>query len=282
MAFINFNGKLIEENQPIVDANSRGLRFGDGLFETLKYKNGHLVLIDEHLARLWNGMKAFQFDIPKLMTPDKLESEIIALVKKNKLSAARIRMTVFRGHGGLFDPQNHTPSYLLQASALPETNGDWNENGLHLCIYKDARKSADAFSSFKHNNFLPYLMGALFAKKEKCNDALILNNNHFICDSTIANVFMIKDGSIFTPPLHDGCIAGIMRSFVIQWLQEHQFDIKEKTISENELLEADEIFLTNSIYNIRWASAIAQQPLRCTISRQIFNAIKQTNPDVFC
>ena len=83
MNFFNFNGKIFSEGTAVIGADNRGLRYGDGLFETLKMKNGQLILEDEHFARLWNGMKVLQFDIPKQFTSDKLQDEMALLIKKN-------------------------------------------------------------------------------------------------------------------------------------------------------------------------------------------------------
>jgi branched-chain amino acid aminotransferase len=90
MAFINCNGKIVDDSTPIIDAQNRGFKYGDGLFETFKFKNNQLILLDEHLARLWNGMRLFEFQIPKLFNPDFLESQILQLIQKNKLKNQRI------------------------------------------------------------------------------------------------------------------------------------------------------------------------------------------------
>ncbi len=282
MAFINYNGKFIDGSNPIIQANNRGFRFGDGIFETMKLKKGKIIFLDEHLSRLWQGLKRFQFDLPKLFTPDYLESQILALVQKNKHSAARIRLTVFRGNGGLYDPENLYPNFIIESWDLPETNGDLNENGLQCILFKDALKSIDLYSNLKHNNYLPYLMGAIQAKKMKCNDAIIFNSNFNICDSTIANVFLIKENIIYTPALSEGCIAGVMREFIINELRKNNFNVVEQTISERELANADEVFLTNSIYNMRWVSAIDSFNYQNKMTREIYHLLKQTNPQEFC
>jgi branched-chain amino acid aminotransferase len=282
MAFINYNGKFIDDSNPIIQANNRGFRFGDGVFETMKFKKGKIIFLDEHLSRLWQGLKRFQFDLPKLFTPDYLESQILALIQKNKHSNARIRLTVFRGNGGLYDPENLHPNFIIESWNLPETNGDLNENGLQCILFKDALKSVDTYSNLKHNNYLPYLMGALQAKKIKCNDAIIFNANLNICDSTIANVFLIKENIIYTPALSEGCIAGIMREFVINELRKNNFNVVEQTITETDLANADEVFLTNSIYNMRWVSAIDSFNYQNKMTREIYHLLKQTNPQEFC
>ncbi|HMI79616.1 MAG TPA: aminotransferase class IV, partial [Ferruginibacter sp.] len=219
MEYFNFNGKIYPNGSAVIGENNRGLRYGDGLFETMKSVHGQVHFIDEHFARLWRGMGLLQFNIPKLFSPDLLEEQILALVKKNMHhKTARIRLTVFRGNGGLYDDIDHKPNYLIQTWALPDDSGSWNSNGLVLGIYNDVKKSCDILSNLKHNNFLPYTMAALFAKKQKWNDAVLLNDSGRICDTTIANIFLIKDEIIHTPSLTEGCIAGIMRKNILQHL----------------------------------------------------------------
>ena len=254
MNYFNYNGKVLPENELIIGPTNRGLRYGDGIFETIKFKNGNLILGNEHFARLWKGMQMLQFDIPKHLSPEKLQAEIFQVVKKNRLDPARIRLTVIRGDGGIYDPKNHNPHYIIEAIKLPEDNGPLNVNGLQICLFEDAVKGIDAFSNLKTNNYLPYFMGAMFAKKQQCNDAVILNNKGNICDSTIANIFLIKGENIYTPALAEGCIAGVMRKWIINNVGEFNFKVFEAAITKEDLLNADEVFLSNSIYNIRWVA----------------------------
>jgi branched-chain amino acid aminotransferase len=256
MSYINYNGKIIADNENIITAQNRGLRYGDGIFETIKLKNGNLILSNEHFARLWKGMQLLKFEIPKLFSPEKLETEILSLAAKNKLTSARVRLTIIRGEGGIFDAKNHTPNYIIEAIALPEDNGILNSNGLQLCFYEAAKKSMDTFSNCKTNNYLPYFMGALFAKENQCNDAIILNSEGRVCDSTIANIFYIKENAVYTPALTEGCVAGVMRKFLIDKIRVLGFTVNESVITKNDLLEADEVFLSNSIYNVRWVGGI--------------------------
>ena len=193
MRFFNYNGKYYEEGIPVLNPASRAFRYGDGLFETIKFKNKEFILLENHLERLWEGMHLLQFDKPKLFTKQYLADELANLVNKNKDNSARIRLTVFRAEGGLYDAVHHHPQFIIQSLPLLTDTEILNSNGLQVCIYKDALKSCDAFSNIKHNNYLPYFMGALFAQANHCNDAIILNNHLRICDSTIANIFIVKN-----------------------------------------------------------------------------------------
>ncbi|MBK6380201.1 MAG: aminotransferase class IV [Chitinophagaceae bacterium] len=278
MEYFIFNGKLLKAESGIIGPDSRGLRFGDGLFETIKSINGQLEYIDEHFARLWKGLQVLQFTIPKQFTPDYLEQEIQTLLKKNGHGKmARVRLTVFRGNGGLYDTTDHKPNYLVQSWALPDETGSWNSNGLVLGVYTDIKKSCDILSNLKHNNFLPYALAALHAKKEKWNDAVLLNTDGRLCDTTIANIFLIKDEVIYTPALAEGCIAGVMRRNLIEKLTAGGYKLVEDKLSVDELLYADEVFLTNSIYNMRWVQSVGDKKYSNAQTQKIYAAFFSTN-----
>ncbi|MBP6022453.1 aminotransferase class IV [Ferruginibacter sp.] len=277
MASFNFNGKIYKEETPVIGADSRGLRYGDGLFETIKMKEGQLIMEDQHFARLWKGMQVLQFVIPKHFNADKLLEEIVLLAKKNgHEKAARIRITIFRGDGGLYDAADHFPNYIIQTWALPEGNGEWNSNGLVVGIYDEVKKSCDVLSNLKHNNYLPYVMAALKAKKEKWNDAVLLNSYGRVCDATIANIFLVKNEIIYTPALSEGCVAGVLREYLIRQLRDCDFTCIEKEITIEELLAADEVFLTNSIYNMRWVQRINDTEFTNTVTQKIYAAVTPT------
>lgn len=277
MNYFNYNGKIYKEFSLVIGADNRGLRYGDGLFETIKMKDGTLFFEDEHFARLWKGLAVLQFDIPKHFTIERLQEETKALAKRNgHEAAARIRINIVRGDGGLYDAKNHKPNYIIQTWPLAPGNGELNSNGLVLGIYRDARKSCDLLSNLKHNNYLPYVMAALQAKQEKWNDAIVLNTDGRICDTTIANIFIIKNEVVSTPPLSEGCVAGVMRKVVIKHLLEENWQIIEQGISTIDILSADEIFLTNSIGNIKSVQRIEEVTYRNILTQKIFNTISST------
>lgn len=282
MSYINFNGKLLPDDTALVTANNRGLRYGDGLFETLLFKKNQFILPGEHLDRLWNGLELMQFDLPKLFTKNFLLKELLSLVAKNKHSPARVRLQIIRGNGGLYDAENMQPGYIIQSWQLPEEVGQLNTNGLQVCIYKDGLKPCDAFSNLKHNNYLPYFMGALHAKKEKCNDAIILNQHGNICDSTIANIFIIKENVVYTPALSEGCVAGTRRQFLINELRTAGFKVEETSVSTAALLKADEIFLSNTIYPIKWVGRIGDHTFSNKRVLRINDLFRRTFPHIFC
>lgn len=277
MGYFNFNGKILADGTAVFGSDSRALRYGDGLFETMKMSNGRIELVDEHFGRLWKGMQVLQFDIPKHFSPEVLQEQIAAVIKRNGYaSGVRIRLSILRGDGGLFDAKNHAPNYIIQCWPLPESNGSWNTNGLVAGIYPDVKKSCDILSNIKHNNYLPYVMASLHAKTNKWNDALLLNTSGNICDSCIANIFLVKDEHIFTPSLGEGCVAGVMRLSLLRFLKENNWQVTEKAVSRAELAAADEVFFTNSMYNIRWVQSVDEHTYGNAITQKIYAAFVPT------
>ena len=246
MEFVIISGNILEKTGAGLSPDDHSYRYGDGLFETMKISNGNILLEEYHFERLFSGLATLKFKIPALFTKQRIGEQVKELCKKNNTEgSARVRLSVSRGNGGLYDCDNKF-SYLIETWPLDQKGV--NENGLIIDIYPEARKSIDIFSNLKSANYLPYVMAAIWAKENKLNDALILNQHDRICDSTIGNVFWIKNDKIFTPPLNEGGVAGVMRKKIFN-LRE---DIKEKKMTENDLLNADEVFLTNAITGIRW------------------------------
>ena len=276
MGHFNYNGKFYKENIPIIGASNRGLRYGYGLFETFKCINGELVLLDEHFARLWKGMNLLQFEIPRHLTPGKLQDEIILLTKKNGHNkGARIRLSIIAGNGGLYDADSYFPDYIIETWVLgDDQKANLNSNGLVLGVYKEVKKCRDILSNLKHNNYLPQVLAALQAKKQKWNDAVILNSEGRICESTIANIFLIKNGKVFTPSLEEGCVAGIIRKKIIQQLSSGIWKPEETQLQLEDLFNADEIFLSNSINEIRWVKSVGDFTYVNTVTQQIYKSFQ--------
>ena len=248
-----FNGVMMDAEKPVITVDNRSFRYGDGCFETMKAVKGKIIHANEHFKRFFTSLELLQFDKPNYLNAAYLSEHIIKLLAQNKhQQTARIRLTLFRGNGGLYDAENHFPNYCIQTWNLNVANNELNENGLVIDVYKDARKVCDAFSHLKSNNYLPYVMAALWAKKNHLNDALLLNPFDKIADATIANIFMVKDGIIKTPAITEGGVNGVMKNYLLQCMRKENMPVEECSIAVEDVLQAQEVFLTNSVYGIKW------------------------------
>ncbi len=272
MNFVIINGSLVKTEAAGLSVDDHSYRYGDGLFETLRIEKGIILFKKDHFERLFSGLKILKFNVPVLFSEQRIEKEIIELCKKNNCDElARARLSVSRGNGGLYDCDNKF-SYLIECWPLEKSISDLNENGLLIGIFPDGRKSIDTFSNLKSANYLPYVMAAIWAKEYKLNDSLVLNQHGHICDATIANVFWVKDENIFTPPLNEGCIAGVMRKKILDL----GTVIRESVLTEDTLLNADEVFLTNAIMGIRWVRECQDKVYRNAVTTKIFAKLIQT------
>ena len=247
MNFICLNGKILQADKPALMVDNKSYRYGDGLFETMKVTEKKISLGTYHFERFFSGLKQMDFETPTLFTQEKLEEKILLLCEKNKSAVlGRVRLSVFRGNGGVFEGNNDL-HYVIECWPVDPSVNQLNENGFVIDVYPDARKSCDVFSNIKSANYLPYIMAARYAKENKLNECLVLNIHDRIADGTIANFFLVKDEEIMTPPLSEGCVNGVMR----RWLME-QYQVKETVLTIEDVLSADELFLTNAMYGIRW------------------------------
>lgn len=267
--FFYYNDKLYKQGTPVISANNRSLRYGDGLFETMKVVDGKIILSDYHFERLFTGLQLLQFELPKHFTREYLINKIHELcIKNSHTKAVRIRLTIVRGDGGLYDIENNSPNWIIESWDI-KNEKELNTNGLIIDVYPEIKKSCDNFSNVKSNNFLPYVMAALYAKRNKLNDAVLLNTNNRICDSTIANVFIIKDREVFTPPLSEGWIAGVTRRWLLSCLVDTAFSVTEKEITVEDLEQADELFITNSIFDMKWVQRFRDKVFTNSLTKQI-------------
>ncbi len=270
--FFNYNGSFFEEGHAIISAGNRSLNYGDGIFETMRVENGSIYLGDLHFERLFAGLSKLAFAIPPHFTPNFLENEVRALCDRNGANPARARLLVFPSGRGMYD-DDRKPQFIIEsaeAGRLHETMGA----GLLTGLYRGAVKAFDSFSGFKTNNFLPYSMAALHATGTGLDDCFVLNQHGRVCDSSIANVFVVREGNIFTPPLEDGCIAGVFRKYLLQMDGLH---IRERPLQVEDIMEADEVFLTNSVRGIRSVKKFDDIYYGHTITMDIIRRLEKSN-----
>ncbi len=276
--FISLNGKITPADQPVLQASNRGYRYGDGLFETLKLDKGVILLEDLHFKRLLKGLQLLKFELPKLFSTGKLAEDILHLADKNQVrELGRVRLSVFRGNGGLYDDDRNL-QYLIECWPLAYSFSRLNENGLVIGIYPDACKQVDMVYGLKSASFLPYAMASVFARQNTLKDCLLLNTQGQIADSTIANLFIVKEDHYITPGPEQGAVDGVMRKYLVREMRAAGYSIEEGPVSLEKLAAADEVFLTNAIHGIKWVRQFRDSDYSNSRTAEIYSRIIKTIP----
>lgn len=212
-----------------------------------------------HFDRLTSGMGFLRFSTPPGFTPERLTREILELGTRNgHTRLSRVRLVVFRDQGEIFDPAGPDPHYAIECWPLPEGSNVLNPQGLVIDVFPEGHKACGPLANLKSNNYLLYLLAARHAGERGLDDCLVLNSRETVADTAIANVFYFRDGRCYTPPLSDGGVAGVMRRHLLAVLPAAGYEVEERTVAIDDLLNADEVFLTNAIRGIRWVAAFRE------------------------
>jgi branched-chain amino acid aminotransferase len=274
--FINHNGTFILADQPIVTVNNRSFSYGDGLFETIRITNGKPQFVHEHLQRLLVGAQIFKFQLPPNFNQPFIESIIYELAQKNDIgSDGRARLSLYRNNGGFYAPHDNTISYVLEVFPLEERGYILNQKGYTVDIYPEFKKSQNPLSSVKSANSAMYVLAGIYKAQQGLDECLLQNDKLHIIEAISSNLFAVKNGVLYTSPVLDGCVDGIMRKKVIEIAQDNRIAVYEISIMQHVLLGADELFLTNSINGIRWIVAYKQKRYFNNISKKIVEKLNQ-------
>jgi branched-chain amino acid aminotransferase len=232
------NGRLLPDGMRAIDAADRGLTLGDGLFETLRARAGQPVLAERHFARLREGARLL--DIPILHDEHVLAAEMAELLAASGIAEGALRLTLTRGPAprGVLPPAEPRPTLLMTAAALPPPAGP-----ARLILASVTRRNEHSpLSRLKSLNYLDNILARQEAAARGADDALLLNLRGAVTESSIANLFLVLDGALVTPPLADGVLPGIARGLMIE-----RCGAAERSILPEELARAEAGFLSNSL-----------------------------------
>ncbi|MFO7999658.1 MAG: aminotransferase class IV [Marinilabilia sp.] len=259
--YLILNGHFYETGKPLFSPANRAFRYGDGLFETIRCHQTRPLFFDDHYRRLLRGMSVLQIATSAFPSANVLREHFERLIVRNRIfTDARIRLSVFRREGGLYTPETNNPAWLLEASPVEGKGFHLNTEGLKIGIYDGFPKVWSLIAPFKTLSATPYILAGLHKKENHWDDCLIENQDKKLIESISSNLFWIKDGKLFTPAGSSGCVDGIMRQQVLRFAQQHNIPVNQNTgTTREELLEAEEIFLTNAVNGLKWVVALEEK-----------------------
>lgn len=275
--YVSLNGEIISSAAPVVDVSNRAFRYGDGLFESIRVINGIPCFLENHMSRLLSGMEALRLEKPAGFNLAFLTEHLSKLIKRNGIEeGGRIRLSMFRDSDGFYAPHGNKSGYLIEAQPYPSNFFEFPDGGLDVDIYSEIPKPVNKLSVYKTSNALNYIMASLYAKEKGLDDVLLVSDKGSILEATSSNLFIVSNGVLYTPTLEDGCIGGTMRMNIINIAIANNIKVYECTLTPQNLLAADEVFLTSSVSGIRWVSSYKSKRYYNNTARKLLDLINDT------
>jgi branched-chain amino acid aminotransferase len=246
MRLIYLNGRFVPEEQATVSVFDHGFLYGDGVFEGIRAYDGRVFRLEEHVQRLFDSAQAIMLSIP--LSQKKMCEAILETLRKNNLRNAYIRPIVSRGYGDLgLDPNKcPRPSVIIIAIDWGAMYGDLYEVGLTAISVAVRRNSPDSLPpNIKSLNYLNNILAKIEANVKGGNEAIILDSRGLVSEGSGDNIFVIKEGQIFTPHTISN-LKGITRAAVMELAEIKGNPIQEKEMGLFDLYTADEVFVTGT------------------------------------
>ena len=242
------NGSLVRADQATLSVFDAGFLHGAGLFETMRAYAGKVYRLDQHLDRLAKSAKALS--IPLTTDKNSLRRAVEQTLQANGLSEARLRLTLSRGD--LRRPPDHThpATLVITASAMTPYPAQFYQKGMTVVLSDVKLNSSDPLARHKSSNYLSRLLVLGKAQQLGAGEALWFTELNHLGEGCISNVFLAKDSTLLTPPLEEPILPGITRAAVLELAQADKIPTRQQTLTIDDLLGAEEIFLTNSIMEV--------------------------------
>lgn len=272
--FLNFNSEIIHAENPLLSEQNRGFKYGDSIFDTLKSYKDTIFFLEDHYFRLMSSMRMLRMEIPGNFTLEYYSDQITKTLKANHIDGyGRTRVSVFREKGGLYAPKTHKIGFIIESNDLiPESKETYE-----IELFKDYNINSDQLSNIKTNNRILNVVAGIYADENNFDNCILLNEKKNVVEMINANIFLIKDGSITTPSLSEGCINGIIRKNILSYLKRTKiYKIKETLITPFELLQADEVFISNSIIDIQSITRYRKKNYETKIGKELNTILKKT------
>ena len=249
---IYINGKFVRQDAAKVSVFDHGLLYGDGVFEGIRSYNGLVFRLNEHIDRLYDSARFIMLKIP--LTKLEMINAVIKTLRINNLRDSYIRLVVTRGIGDLgLDPKKcfGAPTIIIIADKIKLYPGKFYKQGLKIIIANTRRNVFEALSpEIKSLNYLNNILAKMEASKAGVEEAIMLNCAGNVAECTGDNIFIVKNGRLFTPPVTAGILKGITRQAVLDIAKKIGIVSAEKIIKTPDLFAADECFLTGTAAEI--------------------------------
>jgi branched-chain amino acid aminotransferase len=241
------NGEFVRKEDATVSVYDHGFLYGDGVFEGIRAYNGRVFKLDEHVERLYDSAKSIMLEIP--MSREEMKRTIVETVRRNGLQDAYIRPVISRGKGDLgIDPRKCArPTVVIIVDHIQLYPERAYLDGLRMITATHRKSRPDALNPrVKSLNYMNQIMARIEANLAGAHEALMLSGDGYVCECSADNIFVVRDGEVWTPPAHLGILKGVTRDTVLELARDLDIPAYEKVFTLHEIYTADEVFLTGT------------------------------------
>ncbi|NIQ00247.1 MAG: hypothetical protein GWM98_07270, partial [Nitrospinaceae bacterium] len=257
---VYLNGRYLPLEEARVSILDRGFNYGDAVFETLRAYGGVIFRLDLHLERFQRGAEGIFLNLPE--TPERLKDIVYETLRRNSCPDAMIRMTLTRGEGvpGKMWASGLSPTLAVHVRPHQPPPEEWYRKGVQISLIPDAAvKFAGLSQQVKSANYLNQILARKTAEDHRSAEAVLLNPGKEVCDGTVSNIFAVRGGELWTPEINAYVLAGITRQTVLDLARDLSIPCHEKTFPAEDLFQADEIFLTNTGWELLPVTRVDEQ-----------------------
>ncbi len=256
------DGAYYPKSQAKVSVFDHGLLYGDGIFEGIRAYDGSVFKLKEHIDRLYRSAHMIMLEIP--ISKEEMIDVVVETLRRNSLKDSYIRLVITRGTGdlGLNPKKCPKPTIICIADTISLHKTGAKDEGVTALISWVKRDPVDATShEIKSLNYLNSILAKIEANINGVDEAICLDKNGFVCEGVAENIFIVRNGKIFTPPSYTGALPGITADTVIELAKSLGLEIRDKIITPYELFNADEVFFTGTAAEIVPVSEINKRKI---------------------
>jgi branched-chain amino acid aminotransferase len=248
---VYIDGAYYPKSQAKVSVFDHGLLYGDGVFEGIRAYSGSVFKLKEHVDRLYRSAHMIMLEIP--IPREQMVQAVVETLRKNNFKDSYIRLIVTRGVGdlGLNPKKCSKPTIIVITDTIALHKGEAKEKGVTAMLSWVKRDPVDATShEIKSLNYLNSILAKIEANISGVDEAICLDKNGYVCEGVAENIFIVKNGKLFTPPSYTGALPGITAQEVMKLARRLGFEVEEKNITPYELFNAEEVFFTGTAAEI--------------------------------
>jgi branched-chain amino acid aminotransferase len=259
---IYIDGNFYPESEAKISVFDHGLLYGDGVFEGIRFYQGRVFRLDEHVARLWDSAKGIALEIP--MSASELTAATLETIRQNDLHDGYIRLLVTRGAGslGLSPDSCRRPSIIIIAATIALYPAALYQQGVNMITCATRRTAPAALSPrIKSLNYLNNVLAKIEAQQAGAAEGVMLNEQGYVAECIGDNLFIVKRGRLYTPPINAGILEGVTRRVAFELAEKNGFIVEEPELTRYDIFTADECFLTGTAAEIIPAVELDRRPI---------------------